>query len=147
MASPERQELLRNAVVFLRDPKASYQTYSLACADLDEVAQTQSSPLAQRVQFLEAKGLTSVEIEEAMKQAASNQTSPYGASQQYAPYPPAYGPLPYAAQPPQPWDWRDYFVSTHRGYSLKAHCRLDYRCCLWYHHVRRGCAVQGMLQG
>jgi peroxin-14 len=73
--------------------------------------QTQSSPLAQRVQFLEAKGLTSSEIEEAMRQAGSNQSASYVLAPQYAAYPPVYGNSPYAAQPPQPWDWRDYFVS------------------------------------
>ncbi|KAI0704949.1 hypothetical protein BC835DRAFT_1403872 [Cytidiella melzeri] len=91
MATADRQELLRNAVVFLRDPK------------------TVSSPLAQRVQFLEAKGLTGAEIEEAMRQAASASlvsASPYGP----AAYQPAYGPAPYVAQPPLPWDWRDYFL-------------------------------------
>ncbi|EKM61178.1 uncharacterized protein PHACADRAFT_134491 [Phanerochaete carnosa HHB-10118-sp] len=100
MASPERQELLRNAVVFLRDPKA-------------RIVQTQSSPLAQRVQFLEAKGLTGSEIEEAMRQAAASQPVPYAPPQAYGVYQPAYGSAPYGAQPPQPWDWRDYFVRSH----------------------------------
>ncbi|GJE87587.1 peroxisomal membrane anchor protein [Phanerochaete sordida] len=94
MASPERQELLRNAVAFLKDPK------------------TQASPLAQRVQFLEAKGLSNPEIEEAMRQAAVAQPIPYTSSPSYGPYPPAYGPMPYGAQPPQPWDWRDYFITA-----------------------------------
>ncbi|OBZ79161.1 Peroxisomal membrane protein PER10 [Grifola frondosa] len=96
MATPDRQELIRNAVVFLADPK------------------TQSSPLAQRVQFLEAKGLTGVEIEEAMKQTAMNQGARQMPMQQYAaPYPPVYGPAPYGTQPPpQPWDWRDYFITA-----------------------------------
>ncbi|KIP12435.1 hypothetical protein PHLGIDRAFT_27265 [Phlebiopsis gigantea 11061_1 CR5-6] len=94
MASPERQELLRNAVVFLRDPK------------------TQSSPLAQRVQFLEAKGLNSSEIEEAMRQASAGLPLPLSTSQQYGAYPPAYGPVQYTAQPPHQWDWRDYFITA-----------------------------------
>lgn len=56
------------------------------------------------MQFLEAKGLTGPEIEEAMKQAASHpQPAP-----PYQPYS-AYGPSLYPI-PPQPWDWRDYFV-------------------------------------
>jgi peroxin-14 len=72
--------------------------------------QTQASPLAQRIQFLEAKGLTALEIEDAMRQSAANHTQqqPHPAS-----YLPVYGPSPYAAIPPQlapQWDWRDYFV-------------------------------------
>ncbi|KAH9937113.1 peroxisomal membrane anchor protein conserved region-domain-containing protein [Fomitopsis serialis] len=98
MATPDRQELVRNAVVFLADPK------------------TQASSLAQRVQFLEAKGLTSPEIDEAMKQAAlqRGQMALGPSSVPYAPaYAPVYGPSPFAAQPPmQPWDWRDYFITA-----------------------------------
>ncbi|KAI0778544.1 peroxisomal membrane anchor protein conserved region-domain-containing protein [Trametes elegans] len=98
MATPDRQELVRNAVTFLSDPKA------------------QASPLAQRVQFLEAKGLTAPEIEEAMRQAAMSQSAPRAAAQPYAPslYGPVYGPMPYSAaqHPPQPWDWRDYFITA-----------------------------------
>ena len=68
--------------------------------------QAQSSPLAQRVQFLEAKGLTSAEIEDALKQAALSNKYP-------ASLVPAYGPFPYpvaATTIGQQWDWRDYFV-------------------------------------
>ncbi|KIJ68369.1 hypothetical protein HYDPIDRAFT_165234 [Hydnomerulius pinastri MD-312] len=85
MATPERQELIRNA--------------------------SQQAPLAQRVQFLEAKGLTGPEIEEAMKQAANQTSRP---PQQYqSPYP-AYGPSSYPGMPPPPqqWDWRDYFITA-----------------------------------
>ncbi|PCH33794.1 hypothetical protein WOLCODRAFT_135327 [Wolfiporia cocos MD-104 SS10] len=97
MATPDRQELIRNAVIFLNDPKA------------------QASPLVQRMQFLEAKGLTSAEIDEAMRQSAMSRVQlaagpavPYASA-----YPPGYGPSPYAAQPPvQPWDWRDYFITA-----------------------------------
>lgn len=111
MASPERQELLRNAVVFLRDPKASVYRLLSALSYICKVVQALSSPLAQRVQFLEAKGLTGPEIEEAMRQASSNQATPYSAPQQYGAYQSVYGPVPYTAQPPHIWDWRDYFVS------------------------------------
>ncbi|EMD42218.1 hypothetical protein CERSUDRAFT_110749 [Gelatoporia subvermispora B] len=95
MASPERYEILRNAVEFLVDPK------------------TQSSPLAQRVQFLEAKGLSGAEIEEAMRQASAKQALARPPSQSYGPpYAPVYGPAPYAVQPPRlEWDWRDYFIT------------------------------------
>ncbi|KAI0756640.1 hypothetical protein C8Q80DRAFT_1340485 [Daedaleopsis nitida] len=98
MATPDRQELVRNAVVFLADPK------------------TQASPLTQRVQFLEAKGLTGAEIEEAMRVAAANQSAPRTSMQTYPPgaYGPMYGPMPYSpVQPPPPqWDWRDYFITA-----------------------------------
>ncbi|KAI0639763.1 peroxisomal membrane anchor protein conserved region-domain-containing protein [Trametes polyzona] len=98
MATPDRQELVRNAVAFLSDPKA------------------QASPLAQRVQFLEAKGLTGPEIEEAMRQAALSQGPPRPQVQAYSPtpYAPVYGPMPYtpAQAPPQQWDWRDYFITA-----------------------------------
>ncbi|KAI0660437.1 peroxisomal membrane anchor protein conserved region-domain-containing protein [Cubamyces menziesii] len=98
MSMPDRQELVRNAVVFLTDPKAS------------------TSPLAQRVQFLEAKGLTGPEIEEAMRQAAMSSNVTRAPAQPYAPSPygPVYGPMPYTPvqPPPQQWDWRDYFITA-----------------------------------
>ncbi|KAJ8469443.1 hypothetical protein ONZ45_g16888 [Pleurotus djamor] len=85
-----REELLRNAVAFLSDPKS------------------QSSSLAQRIQFLEAKGLTPSEIDMAMKQASSNQTVPTHAAGLPV-YGPHYAPVP----PPRPtWDWRDYFITA-----------------------------------
>ncbi|KAI6047575.1 peroxisomal membrane anchor protein conserved region-domain-containing protein [Pisolithus marmoratus] len=86
-STPDRQDLIRNAVAFLSD------------------FSTQQAPLAQRVQFLEAKGLTGPEIEEAMKQAAP----PPQPSVQAQPYSALYGPSPYRAQP---WDWRDYFITA-----------------------------------
>lgn len=70
--------------------------------------QAQASPLAQRVQFLEAKGLTGPEIEEALRQA--NASRPLPSHIQQPPYGPVYGPLPYVPQLNPPWDWRDYFV-------------------------------------
>ncbi|KAI0313732.1 peroxisomal membrane anchor protein conserved region-domain-containing protein [Amylostereum chailletii] len=95
MASPDRQELLRNAVAFLTDPK------------------TQGSSLTQRVQFLEAKGLTPPEIELAMRQAATADSSP-SVSQYPSSYGPAYAPPPYSmiAPPASQWDWRDYFITA-----------------------------------
>ncbi|KAH8835796.1 peroxisomal membrane anchor protein conserved region-domain-containing protein [Flagelloscypha sp. PMI_526] len=82
----DRAELIRNAVNFLSDPN------------------TQSSPLAQKIQFLEAKGLTPPEIDSAFKQAQA-QPGP-----SYAPYPGAYG---FPGGPPQSgWDWRDYFITA-----------------------------------
>ncbi|KAJ7254035.1 hypothetical protein B0H12DRAFT_1115652 [Mycena haematopus] len=85
MASPERQELIRNAVVFLNDPTS------------------QSSPLTHRIQFLEAKGLTPAEIDLAIRQAAQGSS-----------YTPAYSQTPYPLMPPPSyrWDWRDYFITA-----------------------------------
>ncbi|KAJ6519903.1 hypothetical protein C8R45DRAFT_1048644 [Mycena sanguinolenta] len=78
MASPERQELIRNAV-------------------------SQSSPITQRIQFLEAKGLTPAEIDFAVRQAAQGSS-----------YTPGYAQTPYPLIPPPPyrWDWRDYFITA-----------------------------------
>ncbi|PPQ64426.1 hypothetical protein CVT26_002133 [Gymnopilus dilepis] len=88
MSTPDRQELLNNAIAFLTDPKA------------------QASPLTQRIQFLEAKGLTPPEIDLALKQATlrnANTSAPSG-------YPVPYGANPYMT-PAQRWDWRDYFIT------------------------------------
>ncbi|TFK57210.1 hypothetical protein OE88DRAFT_1803799 [Heliocybe sulcata] len=96
MSTPDRQELVRNAVAFLSDPK------------------TQSSPLAQRIQFLEAKGLTNPEIEDAMRQAAANSSAAGSYMQRYQTQYPVYGPTPYPVYPPPTpqWDWRDYFITA-----------------------------------
>ncbi|KAJ6610071.1 hypothetical protein B0H10DRAFT_2438222 [Mycena sp. CBHHK59/15] len=85
MASPDRQELLNNAVVFLNDPN------------------TRASPLTQRIQFLEAKGLTPVEIDLAVRQAAQGPA-----------YAPSYAQTPYPVigAPTYRWDWRDYFITA-----------------------------------
>ncbi|KAJ7706100.1 peroxisomal membrane anchor protein conserved region-domain-containing protein, partial [Mycena rosella] len=85
MSSPDRQDLVRNAVVFLNDPSS------------------RASPLAQRIQFLEAKGLTPAEIDLAVRQAAQGSS-----------YAPAYVPNQYPLMPPPPyrWDWRDYFITA-----------------------------------
>ncbi|KAF8973987.1 peroxisomal membrane anchor protein conserved region-domain-containing protein [Flammula alnicola] len=93
MSTPDRHELIRNAVAFLADPKS------------------QASPVTQRIQFLEAKGLTPAEIDIALKQASfatANQSAqaPYSAS--YSPNPYAVSLLPGA----QRWDWRDYFITA-----------------------------------
>ena len=73
------------------------------------MVQTQQSSLAQRIQFLEAKGLTPVEIDIAIKQSIPYQ----------APYASVYGPAPYAVAGPlaPQWDWRDYFVRFDIGRS------------------------------
>ncbi|KAG6334299.1 hypothetical protein ID866_4796 [Astraeus odoratus] len=93
MSTPERQELIKNAVIFLSD------------------FNTQQAPLAQRVQFLEAKGLTGPEIEEAMRRAAGQTSQSQSSPPPQTPCQPysVYGPSPYGPMQPQPWDWRDYF--------------------------------------
>ncbi len=68
-----------------------------------KAVQSQGSTFAQRIQFLESKGLTPPEIDMALRQT-SNQTA--GPSYT-APYPPQQFLPPPAAR----WDWRDYFVS------------------------------------
>lgn len=109
----DRQELIRNAISFLTDPKVIFSYISLLSSHLNVFVQTQASSLAQRVQFLEAKGLTGPEIEEAMRQA--NSFGPHPSHIQQPSYGPVYGPHPYAPQPNPVWDWRDYFVrTTHR---------------------------------
>ena len=60
---------------------------------------TQSSPLMQRIQFLEAKGLSPPEIDEVVRRSNAEATTPFQ---------PQYG-LPLGAQS-RNWDWRDYFV-------------------------------------
>ncbi|KAG6842596.1 hypothetical protein C0991_000122 [Blastosporella zonata] len=91
MSSPNREELIQNAVAFLADPKA------------------QSSPLTQRIQFLEAKGLTPQEIDIALKQTTLNNSGP---SYQH-PYSSGYGASTFSGHPTgQRWDWRDYFITA-----------------------------------
>ncbi|KAH9982468.1 hypothetical protein BGW80DRAFT_1263445 [Lactifluus volemus] len=102
----DRQELIRNAVSFLTDPKVFSSsligTISTFCVD-------PTSSLAQRVQFLEAKGLTGPEIEDAMRQANN---SGLHSSHLQPSFGPVYGPLPYIPQQHPPWDWRDYFITA-----------------------------------
>ncbi|GAA5866458.1 hypothetical protein JCM8547_000631 [Rhodosporidiobolus lusitaniae] len=90
----DRSALLASAVSFLRDPSTS------------------SSPLAQRISFLESKGLTQPEIQSALAQASS-------APAPYAPGPPVpRGGAPYGGYGGQPFpgvreyekDWRDWFI-------------------------------------
>ncbi|KXN89966.1 Peroxisomal membrane protein pex14 [Leucoagaricus sp. SymC.cos] len=89
MSSPDRQDLLRNAIAFLQDPK------------------TQASPLTQRIQFLEAKGLTPAEIDQVVRQVSAS-APPQGYQQNYiSNY--THGPYPLTPRA-QGWDWRDYFV-------------------------------------
>ncbi|KAG0296350.1 peroxisomal membrane protein pex14 [Linnemannia gamsii] len=102
--SGKREDILASAVKFLQDPKV------------------QASTLGKKVAFLESKGLTSEEIEEAMQRA--NGTTPAAAAgpvstalvpgqpqQQMMPYP---GQQVMMAPPPLPpkYDWKDMFIAA-----------------------------------
>ncbi|RXW19860.1 hypothetical protein EST38_g5962 [Candolleomyces aberdarensis] len=87
MATPERQELIRNAVVFLNDPKARIHLYFAT------------------TKLISLSGLTPAEVDVAFRQAAASGPAPPA-----APYAGAYGPNPYLPQPPRS-DWRDYFIT------------------------------------
>lgn len=99
------EELIGSAVTFLHDPS---------------VAQ---SPLAKRVEFLESKGLTQQEIEEALKRAeagtggSASAGAPSAAATPAAPLHSSYGssvalpPLDYYNPPTPPQRlWKDYFI-------------------------------------
>ncbi|WWC72753.1 uncharacterized protein I206_106717 [Kwoniella pini CBS 10737] len=104
-SSTNRQELIRNAVLFLNDPKVA------------------SSTLTSRIQFLESKGLNEIEIQQALSQASNGNSiideqnperpkdpSPkYGYNNQISNnY--GYGQrLIYPPEPPKR-DWRDLFI-------------------------------------
>lgn len=103
-----RQDHVRSAVVFLQEPQVA------------------SASLAKKVEFLESKGLTTEEINEALKQAdgssdsssssaASSSSSENGSVNSTTPrYPVDTPPRPnYMMQQPPPIpkrDWKDYFV-------------------------------------
>jgi len=89
--SSNRAELVRNAIGFLSDPKI------------------QSAPLTQRLAFLESKGMTAAEIEEAMRLSASSTSGGGGVS---SAFPQAQmQSMGYATVPTIPQrDWRDYFI-------------------------------------
>ena len=100
---PPRQELISSAISFLSDPKV------------------QSSSIAQRIAFLESKGLTSPEIDEALRQSGMVGGGTSGQQQQQQPYQQQqqryygqqqgmggyYGPQ---VPPTAGRDWRDWFI-------------------------------------
>ncbi|KAK4046131.1 60S ribosomal protein L21A [Microbotryomycetes sp. JL201] len=92
--SGDRQQLVQNAVTFLRDPSA------------------QQSPLAQRVSFLESKGLTPQEIELALAQAHSNAAQPTTMYSQRGPFAPATMTREFER------DWRDWFIMAVVGSAV-----------------------------
>ncbi|KAJ3123563.1 peroxisomal membrane protein pex14 [Nowakowskiella sp. JEL0407] len=92
----EREELLSNAVKFLKDPKV------------------QSSPLTKKISFLESKGLTASEIEEALTLSKTDsQPAEYPGST--APQPPANYINPNLRVIPPPENqttWKDYVIAA-----------------------------------
>ncbi|WFD29516.1 peroxisomal membrane protein pex14 [Malassezia sp. CBS 17886] len=105
---PPRSDMVQSAVAFLEDPKV------------------QSSSLSQRVQFLEAKGMSPQEIDMALAHAADAASA--GAVQgprAGAPYPMLMPAYPRVAPPRR--DWRDWFimavVSGTVGYGVVALAR------------------------
>ncbi|WWC92510.1 uncharacterized protein L201_007469 [Kwoniella dendrophila CBS 6074] len=108
-SSSSRSELIRNAVLFLNDPKVA------------------SSSLTSRIQFLESKGLNESDIQQALSQASSGgSSSNEGHVGEYQPERPrdpsprygnsdrgyGYGYSQQLINPPQPpkRDWRDLFI-------------------------------------
>ena len=81
-----RQELIENAIKFLKDPKV------------------QEAPLAKRISFLETKGLTQEEIKIALDSSLDSSL------------PPPLPPPSYKNRPPlrtqTPWGWKDYTLFT-----------------------------------
>ncbi|KAK3832780.1 MAG: peroxisomal membrane anchor protein conserved region-domain-containing protein [Linnemannia gamsii] len=101
--SGKREDILASAVKFLQDPKV------------------QESSLGKKVAFLESKGLTSEEIEEAMQRAngtapaasgvVSTAVMPVQQQHMMQPYP---GQQVMMAPPPLPpkYDWKDMFIAA-----------------------------------
>lgn len=101
-----REDIMASAVKFLQDPKV------------------QTSSLGKKVAFLESKGLTSEEIEEAMSRANGAAPSapaagapvagaPGGQMVQYG-YPGPQGVMVAGVPPPLPqkYDWKDMFIAA-----------------------------------
>lgn len=125
MTTAPRQEMITSAISFLQDPKVA------------------SSSVAQRIAFLESKGLSSGEIDEALRRSGvvgggngpPQQQYHQGQAQQY------YGTQQqqqsgYYYPPPPPnqsqgRDWRDWFimavVSGTIGYGVIALARVSIR--------------------
>jgi len=94
-----RENLVSSATSFLKDPKV------------------QKAPLAKRVAFLESKGLTQEEIEEALSRANGNPSNSNSNSNSMAVAggPVQYPPNPYmqiVQPPPKYLGWKDYFIGA-----------------------------------
>ncbi|KAJ1864989.1 peroxisomal membrane protein pex14 [Coemansia sp. RSA 2703] len=97
---PLRQDIIESAVRFLSDPNV------------------QSSTLAKKISFLETKGLTNPEIEDALARAKSQNNSLAQtntvATTTTTTHPHAYAqPMAPPSPPPRPHlDWKDYFIAA-----------------------------------
>lgn len=98
-----REDLIQSAVSFLTDPKV------------------QSAALTKKVSFLESKGMTSEEIEEAMSRANGKAPTTTTAAAPVVPQQTGGAVVPYntavATQPPPvparpSYDWRDVFIAA-----------------------------------
>lgn len=99
-----REELITSAISFLSDPKV------------------QSAPLAKKVSFLESKGMTSEEIEEAMARANGKSSGAVTTTTTTMPQPqqgammvqqPGMVMQHPPPLPPRPaYDWRDIFIAA-----------------------------------
>lgn len=94
-----REDLIQSAINFLNDPKV------------------QSAALAKKVSFLESKGMTKEEIEEAL--ARANGKAPSTSTSTIAPhgqYVQPNGVVLQSTPPPVPtrprYDWRDIFIAA-----------------------------------
>lgn len=111
-----REDLITSAISFLSDPKV------------------QSAPLAKKVSFLESKGMTSEEIEEAM--ARANGKSPSTTTTTVS-HQPGMAVQSAVIPPPQvpvrpSYDWRDIFIAAvlagGLGYGVWNLAKVCYNC-------------------
>lgn len=114
-----RQDMVASAVSFLTDPSVH------------------DTPLTKKIQFLESKGMSNNEIQQALiqsQQSASTAPSAAAAAPAAAPisaparasYPPYYGSGAYLPPPPPPprnYDWKDYVImgTTTAGFIYGAY--------------------------
>ncbi|KAJ1732059.1 peroxisomal membrane protein pex14 [Coemansia biformis] len=100
-AAPQalREDIIESAVRFLADPKV------------------QASTLAKKISFLETKGLTNAEIEDALARARDPQPQPAGSNAAGSAPAPGFGYAQPLRRPPPPpprphLDWKDYFIAA-----------------------------------
>ncbi|SAM09008.1 hypothetical protein [Absidia glauca] len=93
-----REDLISSAINFLNDPKV------------------QSAALTKKVSFLESKGMTAEEIEEAMARASGKAPSSNATAAGTSSYSQPNGMVLQTAPPPVPtrprYDWRDLFIAA-----------------------------------
>lgn len=102
MSDSIRQEMVTNAVSFLTDPSVN------------------DTPLTKKIQFLESKGMSNPEIQQALLHSQQQNLNSSQAQQSNIPtsssvvptsnYPTYYGSLPPPPQPPRSYDWKDYVI-------------------------------------